>query len=434
MSKIDKIRELIEQGKHADALMDYCVGDFSGDEYTQEDREQVALWRIECLIGTIPMADLGVFAGKGKVYEHSQKKLEYNPEYEQQIEILEKFLFGLFEFIQTEKTKDEKIQKYHKFREYLLNVLIERFKNSVYAYGERIEDAESCDLWLRFYFGFNFLNDFVSLWIYRMGLEIPCDEHDFMDSYTLYDIDDDLIKSAWECSTKLNDLYENISNGDYILEHNSSLARNLLTTVDVVENAIILTLQKEEHNKNFPHSYQEKIVIKKKIKAAFLLTGLNAVVAHENGDYGALFPAAERRNKFTQGLIQLEKDIQVLDPEYTVVDKISNPYVGTATGTFSQTNSAPQSTSGGCYVATAVYGSYDCPEVWTLRRYRDNALASTWCGRAFISTYYAISPTLVKWFGHTEWFKNMWRGTLDRMVENLQSKGYESTPYDDKKW
>ena len=26
---------------------------------------------------------------------------------------------------------------------------------------------------------------------------------------------------------------------------------------------------------------------------------------------------------------------------------------------------------GGCYVATAVYGSYDCPQVWTLRRVRD---------------------------------------------------------------
>lgn len=25
----------------------------------------------------------------------------------------------------------------------------------------------------------------------------------------------------------------------------------------------------------------------------------------------------------------------------------------------------------GCYVATCVYGSYDCPEVWTLRRFRD---------------------------------------------------------------
>ena len=88
----------------------------------------------------------------------------------------------------------------------------------------------------------------------------------------------------------------------------------------------------------------------------------------------------------------------------------------------------------GCYVATCVYGSYDCPEVWTLRRFRDDVLASTWYGRAFIHLYYAISPTIVKWFGHTEWFKNMWQGKLDRMVENLQSQGVESTPYQDKNW
>ncbi len=90
--------------------------------------------------------------------------------------------------------------------------------------------------------------------------------------------------------------------------------------------------------------------------------------------------------------------------------------------------------SGACYVATAVYGSYDCPEVWTLRRYRDNALAGTWYGRAFIKTYYAISPTLVKLFGNTTWFKKMWQSKLDRIVEDLQSKGFESTPYKDKKW
>lgn len=88
----------------------------------------------------------------------------------------------------------------------------------------------------------------------------------------------------------------------------------------------------------------------------------------------------------------------------------------------------------GCYVATAVYGSYDCPQVWTLRRFRDNTLAETWYGRAFIRTYYAISPTLVKWFGDTEWFKNMWRGKLDRMVENLQAQGVEDTPYEDRQW
>ncbi len=90
--------------------------------------------------------------------------------------------------------------------------------------------------------------------------------------------------------------------------------------------------------------------------------------------------------------------------------------------------------SDGCYVATAVYGSYDCPQVWTLRRYRDYTLAETWHGRAFIKTYYAISPTLVKWFGHTEWFKKMWQGKLDRMVAKLKAKGVESTPYEDKNW
>lgn len=90
--------------------------------------------------------------------------------------------------------------------------------------------------------------------------------------------------------------------------------------------------------------------------------------------------------------------------------------------------------SNGCYVATAVYGSYDCPQVWVLRRYRDFSLAKTWHGRVFIKTYYVISPTIVRWFGNTKWFKKLWRGKLDRIVANLQSEGVESTPYEDRKW
>ena len=92
------------------------------------------------------------------------------------------------------------------------------------------------------------------------------------------------------------------------------------------------------------------------------------------------------------------------------------------------------SDSQGCYVATCVYGSYDCPEVWTLRRFRDTNLASTVVGRVFIHTYYAISPTVVKWFGKTEWFQQMWRGTLDRMVKRLNDNGVEDTPYNDREW
>lgn len=86
----------------------------------------------------------------------------------------------------------------------------------------------------------------------------------------------------------------------------------------------------------------------------------------------------------------------------------------------------------GCYVATCVYGSYDCPEVWTLRRFRDYTLDETWHGRLFIKCYYAISPTIVKWFGETKWFKSFWKVRLDKMVSDLNNKGIENTSYTDK--
>ena len=100
-------------------------------------------------------------------------------------------------------------------------------------------------------------------------------------------------------------------------------------------------------------------------------------------------------------------------------------------------SNSPSGNSGnsdGCYVATCVYGSYDCSQVWTLRRFRDNTLGQNVFGRAFIRTYYAISPTIVKWFGKTDWFKKMWRGTLDNMVRRLNDNGVQDTPYRDRDW
>ena len=97
-------------------------------------------------------------------------------------------------------------------------------------------------------------------------------------------------------------------------------------------------------------------------------------------------------------------------------------------------NPAEPSNSQGCYIATSVYGSYDTPEVWTLRRFRDDVLGQTWYGRLFIKAYYATSPTLVRWFGDAEWFRNFWRDRLDSLVSDLQEDGFESTPYQDKDW
>ena len=82
-----------------------------------------------------------------------------------------------------------------------------------------------------------------------------------------------------------------------------------------------------------------------------------------------------------------------------------------------------------CYVATCVYGSYDCPEVWVLRRYRDYELYKTWYGKAFVKLYYATSPTIVKLFGKTKWFNKVFKKKLDKKVMKLKAKGYTDIRY-----
>ncbi len=88
---------------------------------------------------------------------------------------------------------------------------------------------------------------------------------------------------------------------------------------------------------------------------------------------------------------------------------------------------------GGCYIATSIYGSYDCPEVWILRRFRDNTLNNYLLGKCFIKTYYTISPSLVKWFGSSLIFKRTFTPMLNKLVSKLRNKGFSDSPYQDKK-
>lgn len=124
----------------------------------------------------------------------------------------------------------------------------------------------------------------------------------------------------------------------------------------------------------------------------------------------------EARKAHQAELVMLEAGLTPIDCQ-SIPDFRKNPNV---------------SSNSGCYIATCVYGSYDCPQVWTLRRFRDDTLDATWYGRLFIRCYYAISPTLVKWFGNTTWFKKIWRGPLDSLVTKLKHDGVSGTFYHDR--
>jgi tetratricopeptide (TPR) repeat protein len=57
---------------------------------------------------------------------------------------------------------------------------------------------------------------------------------------------------------------------------------------------------------------------------------------------------------------------------------------------------APKPSSGGCFIATAVYGDYEHDDVRILRTFRDDVLMRSGAGRAFVRVYYRFSPPLAE--------------------------------------
>lgn len=79
--------------------------------------------------------------------------------------------------------------------------------------------------------------------------------------------------------------------------------------------------------------------------------------------------------------------------------------------------------SGGCYIATACYGSYDCTQVLTFRHFRDEYLSQTIAGRMFIRTYYALSPSIAKWLENKHRINTFIRKNfLDTIYDSLKKK------------
>ena len=131
-------------------------------------------------------------------------------------------------------------------------------------------------------------------------------------------------------------------------------------------------------------------------------------------------------------LTQYKMDVKNLgeyEREKSQIGAQLNSLYNSAFGT--NTAGRQPNTKKGCYVATCVYGSYDCPQVWTLRRYRDLYLSKTWYGRCFIELYYSISPFIVKCFGNKEWFRKPIRGVLDKVVIRLKESDISDIYYTD---
>ncbi len=76
--------------------------------------------------------------------------------------------------------------------------------------------------------------------------------------------------------------------------------------------------------------------------------------------------------------------------------------------------------SEGCFIATAVYGSYGADEVLILRAFRDQELASSAFGRLLIRIYYFVSPPIADLLELFPFAKQPAKYVLDKIVRNRQ--------------
>jgi uncharacterized repeat protein (TIGR01451 family) len=72
--------------------------------------------------------------------------------------------------------------------------------------------------------------------------------------------------------------------------------------------------------------------------------------------------------------------------------------------------------SGGCFIATAAYGSMLEPHVVALRQFRDQYLRRTAVGRAFIRLYYRYSPPIAATIARHDWLRVLVRALLAPIV------------------
>lgn len=81
----------------------------------------------------------------------------------------------------------------------------------------------------------------------------------------------------------------------------------------------------------------------------------------------------------------------------------------------------PAAASSGCFVATAVYGDYECSQVMILRRFRDEILEKSRWGRNFITFYYQNGPSWAQMVKRRPWFSFIIRKCLDLFVKLLDT-------------
>ncbi len=77
---------------------------------------------------------------------------------------------------------------------------------------------------------------------------------------------------------------------------------------------------------------------------------------------------------------------------------------------------------GGCFIATAAYGTPFAHEIDTLRQWRDEDLTESYVGKFFVDLYYKVSPPIARIVEKSGTLRRFVRTALSPVVKVLRGK------------
>lgn len=113
----------------------------------------------------------------------------------------------------------------------------------------------------------------------------------------------------------------------------------------------------------------------------------------------------------------------VIDNMYTVLAN-KQVYLKVAITPTTKTEQSP----GGCFIATAAFGTSAAREVTILRKFRDTYLMSTALGRFVVRLYYQLSPPIASVIGHSSLLRSFTRFCLQPVIILVQLFQHRSSP------
>lgn len=395
---LKNIDELLSDSKIAEAL-ELCQNALQDKSLSQQDQETLSLQCIRCAIHVIQIDALV------DTENPNAEPLDVSASQKGNKERLEKYILKLLRCL----TPDD-YNKISKMYFQVSELVLERFLQFLPDYIDAITDLDTFKHYHLYFRGYLILSSCILDAFIKLRFLARIENKKFPNFPLPFGV------VAETCAMQANKLAGQIqelsADFPYFTLDGAHKAIKLYYTCDQLLDHAIINIGRSE-------SCDNKQVLNWKMRRVNIKVDTLNIIVVDNGNRFSYISDSQERAKIINRIHALETEIRLVDSSYS-----SSPYNEEAFTT------APQKQ--GCYIATAVYGSYDCPQVWVLRRYRDNVLAQTAFGKLFIRAYYAISPRLVKSYGQNKAFIQLFRSILDRFVLRLQKSGLSDTPYQDK--